>query len=291
MKLKRTLIGTLCAATALTLTGCNPKAAQDTSKTAKLAYCNWAEGVAYTHLAKVVLEEKMGYEVELTAADLAPAYISVAQGSQDAFMECWVGMHVDYLARYKDDLVRLGVVYEGAVLGLAVPAYLPIDRIAELQEHAAKFDGKIVGIDAGAMMMRRIEDEIIPTYGLKDIELISSSGPAMTAALGAAIKNKEWIVVPAWKPHWMFGRWDLKFLQEDPDKPMWEPDNIEIVGRAHLKADKPELAQFLSNMYLTDPQLSDLILKIKESDLDTLEAARQWMHDNEAVVSAWIPHK
>ena len=29
-------------------------------KEANLVYVNWAKGVAYTHLAKVLLEEKMG---------------------------------------------------------------------------------------------------------------------------------------------------------------------------------------------------------------------------------------
>jgi ABC-type proline/glycine betaine transport system substrate-binding protein len=83
----------LMAATAfgtLVLTGCNPQA-PSMNKTAKLAYVNWAEGVAYTHLAQAVLEEKMGYEVKLTAADAGPAYTAVAQGSHDAFMNAGAG--------------------------------------------------------------------------------------------------------------------------------------------------------------------------------------------------------
>lgn len=288
MKLKYAVPAILAAALAASLTGCNPQATSN-AKTANLVYPNWAESVAYTHLAKVVLEEKMGYTVELTAADVAPAYVSIAQGNQDAFMECWASLHADYLERFKDDIKSLGNVYEGTEIGLAVPTYVTIDTIAELQENAAKFDGKIIGIDAGAGMMQKIEDELMTTYGLKDITLLPSSGPAMTAALGDAIKHKKWIVVPAWKPHWMFGRWDLKFLKEDADKPMWGSDDIEIIGRADLEVEKPELAQFLKNFFLTDAQLSDLMVKIKDSDKGTLEVAHQWMLDNESVVEQWIP--
>ncbi|MDZ8118192.1 glycine betaine ABC transporter substrate-binding protein [Pontiella agarivorans] len=288
MKLKHAVAGMMTAAAAAVLTGCNPDAT-DPAKEANLVYPNWAEGVAYTHLAKVVLEDKMGYEVEITAADVAPGYTAVAQGSQDAFMECWPALHKDYLDRYSDDLKSLGNVYEGTEVGLAVPAYVTIDTIAELQANAAKFDGKITGVDAGAGMMKTIENELFPAYGLTDIKLLASSGPAMTAALADAVKNEEWIVVTAWRPHWMFGRWDLKFLKQDADKPIWESGNLEIVGRADLEADKPELAQFLKNFFVTDAQISDLMVKIKDSDDDTLTAARQWMLENESTVEKWIP--
>jgi len=289
MKFKTILTPLIIAVLATVLTGCGSNSSADQSKTAKLVYVNWAEGVAYSHLAQVVLEDQMGFEVELTAADVAPGYTAVAQGSHDAFMECWRDLHQDYLDRYSDDLVSLGKVYEGTLVGLAVPAYVTIDRIAELQEHADQFKGKITGIDAGAGMMDKIENEMIPQYGLSKIELMASSGPAMTAALADAIKHKEWIVVTAWKPHWMFGRWDLKFLKQDDDKVMWESGDIEIIGRSDLEEDKPELVQFLKNFFLTDSELSDLMVKVKDSNEDILDVARQWATDHPDVVAKWIP--
>jgi glycine betaine/proline transport system substrate-binding protein len=204
-------------------------------------------------------------------------------------MECWRGLHQDYLDRYKEDLVSLGNVYEGTQTGLAVPAYVTIDNISELNANADKFGGKITGIDAGAGMMKKTEDELIPLYGLDKIKLMASSGPAMTAALADAVKNKEWIVVTAWKPHWLFGRWDMKFLKQDPDKTIWKKGDIEIIGRVDLETEKPELAQFLKNMYLTDAELADLMVKVNESDEDVSVVAQQWMQENEDVISDWIP--
>ena len=87
----------------LAIVGCQkkedaPKTAQKAIKTANLVYVNWAEGVAYTHLAKVVLEDQMGYKVKLTAADVGPAYTSIAQGDMDAVMETWLPvLHKDYV--------------------------------------------------------------------------------------------------------------------------------------------------------------------------------------------------
>jgi glycine betaine/proline transport system substrate-binding protein len=256
-------------------------------KTADLVYVNWAEGVAYTNLAKVILEDRMGYDVTITAADVAPAYTAVAQGDKDAFMETWLPvLHKDYVERYKDKIVDLGVVYQGTQSGLVVPAYVTIDKISELNDHSDQFDGKITGIDAGAGIMKTTE-KVIDEYDL-DYRLVSSSGPAMTAALKKAVDHDDWIVVTGWKPHWMFGRWDLKFLQQDPDKVLWKKGDIHIMGRLGLKQDKPELAQFLENYFFTDAELSDLMLKMREGE-DQEQVARTWMEAHPDLVQKWIP--
>lgn len=267
--------------------GGGEQAAQTEEKTADLVYVNWAEGVAYTHLAKVILEDKMGYDVTITAADVAPAYAAVAQGDRDAFMETWLPvLHADYVERFEGQVVDLGHVYEGTRSGLVVPQYVTIDKISELNDHVEKFDGEITGIDAGAGVMKTTE-QVIEDYNL-DFELIASSGPAMTAALQKAYNAEEWIVVTGWRPHWMFGRFDLKFLEQDPDKKVWGTGNIHIMGRSDLEQDKPELAQFLKNYYFTDAQLSDLMIAMR--DQDDLEAvAREWMNAHPDLVESWIP--
>src|SRR6056297_1122261 len=258
----------------------------EAQKTANLVYVNWEEGVAYTHLAKVVLEDQMGYEVEITAADVAPAYTSIAQGDMDAFMETWLPvLHKDYVDKYQDDIIDLGNVYEGTQSGLVVPDYMEIETITEINDIADELGGKITGIDAGAGVMKTTE-QVIDMYDL-DVKLMASSGPAMTAALKDAVANKEPIVVTGWRPHTMFGRWDLRFLKQDKDE-VWGTGNIHIRGRKGLREDNPELAQFLENLYFTDAQLADLMLTIAEGE-DTEEAARQWMNDNMDVVEKWIP--
>lgn len=286
MKLIAMVLILLVSTTALFAQG---QQAVGEEKEAELVYVNWEEGIAYTNLAKVVLEDKLDYDVEITAADVAPAYTSVAQGDQDAFMESWLPtLHKDYVEQYEDDMVDLGKVFEGTQNGLVVPEYVDIDKISELNEHADKFDGKIIGIDAGAGIMKTTEEEVIPEYDL-ELELTASSGPAMTAALQDAVENEEWIVVTGWTPHSMFGRWDLKFLEQDSDKEIWGEGDIHIFGRKNIKEDKPELAEFLSNMHLTESELSDLIVHIADSDENEEEAAREWMDENEDVIEDWLP--
>lgn len=266
------------------------------AKTADLVYANWEEGIAYTHLAQAVLEDKMGYKVTITAADVAPAYAAVAQGDKDAFMETWLPvLHKDYIERYKNDVIDLGHVFEGTESGLVVPRYMVeagVRTISDLLKDEAKkkLRQTITGIDAGAGVMVTTENEVMPAYGLTaaGYTLLPSSGPAMMAALKQAIAKKEWIVVTGWKPHSMFGYWDLAFLEQDKDK-VWGVGNIHIMGRKTLREDKPELATFLEKMRLTNSELGSLMVAINESKKDTLDAARDWMQANDKVVARWIP--
>lgn len=59
------------------MTGCGQPVDSE-KKTVKLGYVNWTECIAMTSLAAVVLENEMGYKVEMTMADIAPVFTSVA---------------------------------------------------------------------------------------------------------------------------------------------------------------------------------------------------------------------
>jgi glycine betaine/proline transport system substrate-binding protein len=269
---------------------------QEMDRTAELTYVNWEEGVAYTHLVQAVLEDEMGYEVTITAADVGPAYQSVAAGDQDAFMEAWLpGLHASYMEELGDDLVDLGIIYENAVSGWVVPQYMIDDGVTGIsdlrnEDVAERLDYEITGIDAGAGVMITSEEEAMPAYGLDEMgyELVPSSGPAMMAALDSAVQNDEYIVVTGWQPHSMFGMFDLAFLEQD-EEVIWEADAIHIIGRTGIREDKPELAQFLNNMEITTSEVGSLMVHIRESEASTLEAAREWKAENQDVWQDWIP--
>lgn len=274
----------------LLLAGCsgNSNSAQQNKKVVKIGYVNWAEGVAMTHLAKVVLEDKMGYKVEVTMADVAPIFTSVANGDYDAFMDAWLPVtHESYMKEYGDKLVDLGTSFEGARIGLVVPEYVTINSIEEMNAEKAKFDGKIIGIDSGAGIMKAT-DKAIKDYNL-NYKLVPGSGPAMTATLKDAIERQEWVAVTGWKPHWKFATWKLKFL-EDPQGVYGNVENIHIVARKDIEKDLPEVTQFFKKFKLNDQQLGSLMGLIAESD-DPVKSSREWMKNNEQLVNSWLPQK
>ena len=272
----------------MSLAGCGAGADKGAKgkETVKLGYVNWSEGIAMTNLAAAVLEEKMGYDVELTMADVAPVFTSVASGNTDAFLDVWLPVtHESYIEKYGDDMVDLGISYENALLGLVVPSYVEIDSIEELNDNKELFDGEIIGIDAGAGLMAAAEKSI-EEYGL-DYKLLMGSGTTMTAALGKAIDANEPIVVTGWAPHWKFARWDLKVL-EDPKGIFGEVENIHKYSRKGLEEDMPEVAEFLKKFKLNEAELGDLMGAVEEEGNEPLEAAKKWMNEHEELINSWI---
>ena len=181
----------------------------------ELAYVEWACATASTNVVRAVLQEKLGYDVEITPVSAAAMWQALATGDVDGMTTAWLPVtHGHYLEKVGDDVVNLGPNCEGAGIGLVVPTYVTIDSIEELNAHADKFKGEIIGIDPGAGLMSKTE-QVLKDYHLDKFKLLEGTGAIMTAVLGDKIKNKDWVVVTGWTPHWKFARWDLKYL-DDP---------------------------------------------------------------------------
>lgn len=292
MKKKRMLIAVLVGAMCLSLVlaGCGNVTDDqngEEKQTVEIGYVNWAEGIAMTNLAKAILEDKMGYEVNMTMTDVAPLFASLASGGTDVFLDAWLPItHASYMEEYGEKIEDHGYNFENAKIGLVVPSYVEINSIEELNDAKDEFDATIVGIDSGAGIMSTTETAI-QDYGL-EYDLMPGSGPTMTAALKKAIDANEAIVVTGWSPHWMFARFDLKYL-DDPKGTYGEAEYIHTLTRAGFGEDMPEVTQFLENFFMDESQLGDLMGAIADSDEDPLEAARTWMNENEELVNSWIP--
>ncbi|MGM0442710.1 MAG: glycine betaine ABC transporter substrate-binding protein [Fibrobacterota bacterium] len=254
------------------------------SQDISILYPNWSEGIAMTNLAKVALED-MGYSVELTQLDPGPIYAALAKKRGDLFMDAWLPhTHADYWQKYGEDLVKIGKGFDNGTTGLVVPAYMDINSIADLNDRVDDFDGKIIGIGSGAGIHGNTE-KAIDAYDL-NYEQVTSSGAAMTAELKKAVMKEDPIVVTGWKPHYMWAKYDLKYL-DDP-KGVYPADACEIISRKGFSGDYPEATEFLSNFSLTEEQLYSLMGAVKEAD-DKTAAAQEWYENNQELVSAWMP--
>lgn len=256
-------------------------------KPIKLIYVQWSCAEAETYLAEAVLQD-MGYEVEKNVVSAGVMWSAVADGSADVFTTGWLPYtHDSYWKEYGEDVVKLGTLYDGAKIGLVVPTYVTIDSIAEMKDHKAEFDGRIVGIDPGAGIMNATMDVTIPAYGLGDWNLVESSEAAMAAELEKSINAGKWIAVTGWAPHWKFFSYDLKFL-EDPKLSYGGSEEIVIISRTGFADDFPEAAAFFGKFKLTSEQLGEMMYMINVDKMDPTEAVRSWMDSNKEVVNSWI---
>ena len=128
---------------------------------------------------RLALEDE-GYTVNLQMADVAPVYSGLTTDDYDVVLDTWLPTtHASYIERYGDDLTDLGAWNDGAKLAVAVNEDAPIDSLDELAANADLFGGTIVGIEPGAGLTAAVQDETIPTYGLSDMQLQTSSTAAM----------------------------------------------------------------------------------------------------------------
>lgn len=251
----------------------------------KLGYVQWACAEASIHLAQAVIMDQLGYDVSVTPLETGGLYAGLADGDLDAQTTAWLPItHKDYMEQYGDEMDDYGALYNGARIGLVVPEYVDIDSIEELNTNADKFDGRIVGIDGGAGIMRATE-QAIEDYGL-EMELVESSDMAMAAALADAYMDEKWIAVTGWTPHWKFAEFDLKFL-EDPREIYGGAEDIHVMARHGLEDDAPAVANFLKNFFLEDYQLGAVIGAIADG-AEPLAAARDWIAENEDIVESWL---
>jgi len=260
--------------------------AGDKKQKVEIAYVEWACATASSNVAKAVIQEKLVYKCELTPVSAAAMFQALAIGDVDAMTTAWLPVtHEDYLAKVKDNVVDLGPNLHGARLGLVVPTYVSIDSIDQLNEYAEEFKGKIIGIDPGAGMMKTTETVLVD-YKLDKFELMESSGAMMTAVLGNAIKKKEWVVVTGWAPHWKFGRWDLKIL-DDPKGLYGSEETINTLVRKGLDTDMPDVYKFLDNFNWTTAEIGQVMVWIQDG-MDEYEAAKKWVTENPDKVNAWL---
>lgn len=255
--------------------------------TVTLTYVEWDCAVASTYLVQAVLQEKLGYNVEVLPVGAAAMWQAIATGDADGMVTAWLPVtHATYYEQLKDQVENLGPLAHGAKIGLVVPKYVTIDSIEEMNANADKFRGRIVGIDPGAGIMSRTE-EAIEEYNLTNIELVEGSGATMAAALQDAVQNEEWVAVTGWSPHWKFGRWDLKYL-EDPKTVYGEEEYIAAIVRDGLKDDMPEVYAFLDNFYWTQEQMATVMVMNQERGSDPYESAKKFMNDNPELINEWL---
>lgn len=262
-------------------------------KSINIGWTAWSDAEAVTKLAKHVIEERFGYKVELTMADIGIQYQGIASGKLDAMLMSWQPLtHKPYLDKVGKDIVDLGPLYTRARLGWVVPDYIPVDQVKTIDdlkkpEVQKQLGGKVQGIDPGSGLMQASE-KALKTYDLKGLQLVSASDAAMLAALERAMKRNEWIVVTSWSPHWMFANWKLRYL-EDPKGALGGLESVNAIVRKGFYQDHPEVYEFLNRMVLPIGDLEAMMQEARQTSYE--QAVDNYIKNNKARIDYWVTGK
>ncbi|PTL90895.1 glycine/betaine ABC transporter substrate-binding protein [Halomonas litopenaei] len=270
-------------------------AADDSCQPVRFAEVGWTDITATTALTTEVLKA-MGYETRIDTVSVPIAYSGMKNDDFDVFLGNWMPSMASISDPYVEqgDVDRLGANLEGAKYTLAVPQYVydaGVTSVADLDEHADKFNSELHGIEAGndgnELIQQMIDDD---AFGLGDWSLIDSSEAGMLAELRARVPDETWMVFLGWEPHPMNTNFDMAYLEGADD--YFGPDlggaTVYTNTRAGYTDACPNVGALLNNLSFTLEMENQLMGTIMDDGTAPDEAARDYLKANPALLASWL---
>lgn len=270
----------LCAAAMVGMTAFSAHAEE---KSITVGTMSWEDLTPITGITKKVLEDA-GYTVKVVPfSEWGIAYAALGKGDIQILASQTDYVAQDYWDKNKKRLEKISPVSHGLYQAIAVPNYVTIDSIDQLNDNADKFGGKIVGIEPGSGLMRDAANAV-KQYGLK-LQLVEGSTAAMTAALKSAIDRKEWVAVTVWEPSWMMQKYPVKFLK-DPKSVFPPPQSYYWIGKKGFSAEYPHAREVIASVYV--PLADITAINGAVSDGKTMDdAIKDWTTSHTDLLKRW----
>ena len=256
-----------------------------------IAVTDWADVLATANIAKYVLETKLNQPVKFTNADIGLQYQGVARGDLDILVGGWLPVtHAVYYAKYKDQMDDVGIIYTGGKNGWAVPAYVPESQLSSIEdlnkpEVKSKLNGTIQGIGPGSGLMQASE-KTLQAYNLNGYTLQSSSEAGMLATISRAYQSKQWVVATVWSPHWLWQKWQMRYLK-DPKGTLGGEEQIHAFASKQFAGKFPRADVFFKHFKLTLADVEAVEFDGNSTN-DYAAAAKKFVDAHPEKVKAWL---
>ncbi|CAB3793691.1 hypothetical protein LMG28614_03742 [Paraburkholderia ultramafica] len=257
----------------------------------KMAVTNWADVLAVANVAKYALETSLKQPAQFVQADIGIQYQGVARGDLDIMVGGWLPVtHGAYYAKYKNDMDDVGIIYTGGKNGWAVPAYIPESQVAtisdlEKPDVKSKLNGTIQGIEPGGGLMQASE-KAIKAYDLNGYNLQSSSEAGMLAGVSRAYQSKQWIVATVWSPHWLFQKWQMRYLK-DPKGTLGGEEQVHAFASKQFATRFPRADVFFKHFKLTLADVEAIEFEGNSTN-DYATAAKKFVDAHPEKLKAWL---
>ncbi len=259
--------------------------AEEKSKSITLFYQEWGTSVTISNVAKLMLE-KIGYKVEMKLLDTGLIYQALGSGKGELFASSYLPGQQAYLNKLGDKLDIISTSYGPVPGGIGVPAYVNASSIEDLKDPKvlAELDNKVIGIDAGAGLMR-LATKAIQEYGLS-IQLVPSSEAGRTAAFRSAYERKKPIAIIHYCPHILCAKYDLKFLA-DPKHVFGAARDV-YIAREGFREQYPDAVKLLSRMTIFSDDISLMMDWMDTQKLTGEQAAQRYLDEHPEFVWYWM---
>jgi glycine betaine/proline transport system substrate-binding protein len=271
----------------------------------------WAGSTANVYIAKAVLEDELGCEVEVTKLAEIPVFQAMADGKVDAVLEDW--QHVD---EYEQYIEKQKTVVQGGPLGVEghigwfIPQYV-MDENPEfktwegLKGKEDVFNNEFLGGDPSYVQK---DKQLIEALDLDFEHVTAGAEPAQVARWSQAYKQEEPVIFYWYTPQYLNQEYDLAEVKlpprteankdcKDDAKEGGAPEqykceyDITIINKLFSKkfADSGSPAyDVLKKMKLTNDDQELVAKAIAGDKQDPEEAGADWVADNQDKVQEWL---
>lgn len=275
----------------------------------------WAGSTANTYIAKSVLEDKLGCQVDVTKVAEIPVFQAMADGEVDAVLEDW--QHTDEYKQYIEDA---GTVVDGGPLGVEghigwfIPKYVMDEHpeFATWEGLKGKEDlfktaesgdqGMFLGGDPSYVQK---DKELIKALGLNLKHVTAGAEPAQVARWTQAIKQKKPVLFYWYTPQFYNQQYDLAEVKlpertescKDDAKSGGDPEqykcayDVTVIEKLFSQkfADSGSPAyDVLKKMKLTNDDQDSVAKAIAGDKVDPEKAGADWVAKNADKVNAWL---
>ena len=284
---------------------------------------DWDGQLVTTAIAKILLEEEMGFEVvqKFAPADSAVMYVGL-QSSEFHFVCCaWLSASRGFEEDFIDDrktVERLGPVGVLGTQGWFVPRYVVegdssrgitatapnLRSYQDLNEYAELFATSDTGDKGRVLDFQPTWDnrnaERIDAMGLNFQVVYSGSEGASFAELDAHYRRGDPLMLHMWAPHWTHAKYDMVQIELPPFIADcypngenyfcgWASERVMKLAWTGLKDEFPKAYEFLQNFTINNDQQNEMVFAVTDGGKEITEAARDWIDANKSIWQSWIP--
>ncbi|MDT0380481.1 ABC transporter substrate-binding protein [Streptomyces sp. DSM 42041] len=277
-----------------------------------LAQPSWVGAQANVAVAAKLLEEEMGYDVEVKQLDEPAAFDALHSGNADALLEDWGGVpkKEKLYVEEKKTVVNGGDLGVEGHIGWFVPKYYA-DKHPEVKNwkglkklwqdfKTSESGGK--GQFLGAAPSYTTHDkELIDSLDLNFKIVPTGSEAAELKEIKRLYDAKKPFVGYWWQPQWMNAEIDMVevelppyedgCLEEKPIKCGYDTLMLQKYFNADFEKDGGEAAQFLKNFAWETEDQNKVAQMIAGEGMDQEDAAAKWIKSNKSTWEQWIPKK
>lgn len=305
---RRAAASVAALALALVVAGCGAGSGGQGGMTVRAAQFPWSAAQLTTAILTDVVRghPELGVgDVEKIQVGPPTAWAGAQRGDVDLLTEVAMPNQEELAAKAEPRFELIHPTYQGAEQGWFVPTYAlapgqplaGLRSVTQLNEYAAALNGELVDSDPSFLTTEQ-NAKRIAGYRL-DLEQVTSSEAAQIAELRRAYERRAPILVYLYRPHYVFGEFDMTKLEEPvPSRPdcfttgdggcampaysAWSAASTDLAAKA------PRFRAFLDRFEIPVPDIEEMLTRVDVDNEDVEVVARDFVASRPELVRKWV---